>query len=158
MNDTVVLFVTRTGNSRRLAEKIASHYGVRAREIVDLEDRKGLSGFMKAGAQSFKGEASRIVDPRADLSSASRVVLVQPMWAFSACPPLRTWLSLHVAELKGKMVGLLTSQFGTPAKAMRKKFEEDFVKLDAFTMIPEKLEEKEKDRLLAEFTAALKNP
>lgn len=155
MGKTVVLYVTRTGNCRTLAARVAEARGTQALEIVDLIDRSGRLGFAKAGASSARKEASPITDPGADLSGADTVVLVQPMWAFSVCPPLRTWLEAHKGELEGKRLGLLISHLGTSPEALRTKFEKEFRGLDAFTAISERLSREEKDRKLADFLAAL---
>lgn len=61
------------------------------------------------------GRATPIKDPKVDLSGAESVVLVEPVWASSVCPPLRTWLKTHKAELAGKQVALLASRLGSEA-------------------------------------------
>jgi hypothetical protein len=77
------------------------------------------------------------------------------MWAFSVCPPLRSWLDAHLAELEGKRLGLLASNLGTRAEPLKAKFEEEFRALDAFAVIAERRPQAEKDGILAEFLARL---
>ncbi|GAB1482086.1 hypothetical protein MASR2M78_09010 [Treponema sp.] len=129
---TAVLFVTRTGHSRVLAQAIATKLGTEAYEIEDKVNRKGFLGYIKAGFQAAKKKASPIGDPLSDLSEIETVVLVQPIWASALIPPLRSWLQAHQGELKGKRVALATIRLGSPAEAIRKAYEAEFGSLVAF--------------------------
>lgn len=155
MSGTVVLYVTRTGNSKALAEAAAARLGAKAREIVDLVPRKGFFGFMKSGMQASKGISTPIRDPEVDLSAASAVLLVQPVWASAVCPPLRTWLKAHGAELAGKKLALIASNKGSEGAPLRAKFEAEFGQLAAFECVQERQPPAEKDAALDRLATAL---
>lgn len=115
MSDTVIVYVTRDGYSRALAEELGRLVGAPAAEIGDEVKRRGFFGYMRSGFQAAARKATPIRDPGVELSRAKRVVLVQPVWASAVCPPLRTWLRAHRPELAGKRIGLVASEKGKPA-------------------------------------------
>jgi len=151
MDKTIILYVTKTGNCRIIAQKIASLMNADIAEIVDLVDRSGKLGFLKAGASSFKGEQCDIQDPNVDLSLFSNVILVQPMWAFSICPPMRTWLERHKKEIGIKKIGLIVSYLGTNPAKIKNSFEQNYYKLKTFSSIAEKLSDEQKDDTIKKF-------
>jgi len=95
--------------------------------------------------------ATPIGDPNVDLSSVQTVVLVQPIWASSVVPPLRTWLQTHRDELGGKKIALLASYRGSPIGRLKTAFESEFFPLTAFDGIRSKTGAEEKQRLIGEF-------
>jgi menaquinone-dependent protoporphyrinogen IX oxidase len=155
MTKSAVVYVTRTGHSRALAEAVAARLGAKAHEIVDLVPRKGSLRYFWAGGQASMGRASRIKDPEVDLADAESVVLVEPVWAGSVCPPLRTWLRAHAAELSGKKIALLVSCLGSEAEPLRAKFEAEFFPLAAFARVLEKDSRAEKDAAIDALCGAM---
>lgn len=145
MGKSVVVYVTRTGHSRTLAEAVAARLGAKAHEIVDLVPRNGGLRYFWAGGQASMGRATPIKDPEVDLSGVESVVLVEPVWASSVCPPLRTWLKAHKAELAGKKIALLLSSLGSEGEPFKAKFEAEFFPLAAFARVLEKDPQPEKD-------------
>jgi hypothetical protein len=156
MSGIKVLYVTRTGHARALAEELSARCGGEAAEIGDPANRKGFLSFIKAGARASRGAASAFVDPGIDLSKASAVALVQPIWASAVCPPLRSWLKAHGEELRGKRIGLLLTAKATDGEVVRGKFEKEFGPLVAFATVYEKDGEASRMRSLEKFADALK--
>lgn len=150
------VYVTRTGHARALAGKIAALSGGSAAEIGDPANRKGIFGFLKSGGQASKGSDAPFIDPRIDLSDASAVALVQPLWASSVCPPLRSWIKAHKAELNGKKIGLFVTARASAGEPIRAKFEAEFGPLAAFALVREKDDEASREHALEEFVASLK--
>ncbi len=155
MAKSAVVYVTRTGHSKALAEAVAARLGVEAHEIVDLVPRKGSLGYFWAGGQASMGMASPIKDPEVDLAGAESVVLVEPVWASSVCPPLRTWLKAHKAELAGKKIALIASNLGSEGEPLKAKFEAEFGPLAAFACIHEKDIQPDKDAAIEALCGAV---
>ena len=155
MAKSAVVYVTRTGHSRALAEAVAARLGAKAHEIVDLVPRNGKLRYFWAGGQASMGMATPIKDPEVDLSEAESVVLVEPVWASSVCPPLRTWLKAHMAELAGKKIALLVSNLGSEGEPIKAKFEAEFTPLAAFACIHEKDPQPEKDAAIDKLCRAV---
>lgn len=151
----VVVFVTRTGHARQLAAMIAKETGFPSAEVVDKVNRKGFFGYMRAGFQAVSRKATPITDPGISLTDKDSIILVQPIWASSVVPPLRTWLQSHASELQGKKIGLLVTNKGGSIGSLKNVFETEFGPLSALASIPEKTDESEKIRVLREFLAFL---
>ena len=159
MSDTTVLYVSRDGHSRALAEELGKKLGVEALEIVDLVKRKGLIGWIRSGRQASSGAATPIREPKVDLSSVKTVVLVQPVWASAVCPPMRSYLRAHAKVLAGKRVAVLASAYGTPSAVIRAKFEGEFGaeigRLAACAVVLQKDDEAARRRTVETFVAEL---
>lgn len=151
---TMIVYVTRTGNCKAIAEKIATFCDAMVIEIVDKVNRSGKLGFIKAGASATRNQSSPISYPSLNFDDIDTVILVQPMWAFSMCPPMRTWLNENKDAIKNKKIGMIVSCFGSNADSIKVKFEEKYCKLKAFTSFAEKLEQKDKDEKIQEFMAS----
>jgi len=149
--EAAVVYATRTGNSRALAEHIALALGTRAFRIEDRVPRSGLWGYVRAGFQASTKKASPIGDPGVDLRTADRVVIVQPIWASSVVPPIRTWLLAHASELVGKRIGLFTVSKGGDPELVRKAFESEFMRPDVFGHVMESDTQAVKEAACARF-------
>jgi len=140
----MIVYVTRTGNCRKLAEQTAKETGFPVHEIQDMVNRKGLFGWLKAGYQASIGAASPIKEADINLTELDTIILVYPVWASSVCPPVRTWLRLHQKDLQDKQIGLIASNLGSSGDRVRAAFEREFYPLQAFTVIQEKETEEAK--------------
>lgn len=155
MGETVIVYVTRTGNSRTLAASLGEIIKAPVCEIGDLTNRKGIWGFIVSGSQAARKIAAPIKDPGISLSGVRTVILVQPIWASNLCPPLRTWLQAHHDELSGVRLALVASNLGSPPEKFRANFEKEFGPLVAFTSIAQKESSEKKTAALKEFSNRL---
>ncbi len=155
MTNSVVVYVTRTGNARRIAERLAARLHGKAFLIEDKVNRMGFWGYLRAGYHSSTKKATPIGDPGVDLSAADTVVMVQPIWASGVVPPLRSWLRAHESELKAKKLGLFTVCKGSDAEPVRSAFEGEFMPLAAFGSIKELDGEKAREEAFEAFALAL---
>jgi hypothetical protein len=159
VNPTLVLFVTRDGHSRELASRIGERLKAPVHEIKDLVRRRGFIGYMRTGAQASMKMATPIGDPGVGLEGVKLVVLVQPVWAASLCPPLRSWLLAHRDQLRGVRLALLAScQISPPARIQARydsEFGQAFGPLAALAVVRQNLSEPERSRIIDHFAAAL---
>ncbi|MCX7775426.1 MAG: NAD(P)H-dependent oxidoreductase [Rectinemataceae bacterium] len=120
-----IIYVTRTGHCRTLAEYASALTGGKAWEIFDKVPRQGFLGFIRSGRQATFGMATPIEDPQADLHDAATVLIISPVWAGKISPPLRTWLRAHREELRGRTILLVASNSGGSTERFRKGFEQE---------------------------------
>ncbi|MEJ5292234.1 MAG: hypothetical protein WHS82_01425 [Candidatus Methanosuratincola sp.] len=116
----LVVYYSRTGTTRKVAEEIASLVGCDMEEIVDLKNRKGLFGFLGAGYSAFARKLTEIKAPERDPSAYDLVVVGTPIWAGNITPAVRTYLTKALAggEPKNKYALFYTSfSSGEQAKA-----------------------------------------
>jgi flavodoxin len=155
MAQGIIVFVTRTGNSRKLAEMAAKETGFPLHEVQDLVNRNGLWGWAKAGFQASTGAASPINEAELNLGGVDTIILVYPVWASSVCPPIRTWLKTHRHEIQNKRFGLIASNLGSPGERVRASFEREFFPLQAFTVVREKESAEAKRQCIRSFIGEL---
>lgn len=96
MNYRVVYF-TRTGNSRRAAEKIANKLSVKALEITDGMNWEGVSGFVKGGYYASTGKDVQIKVPEG-LDDADEIIAVTPLWAGKPAPAISAFLKTRTLD------------------------------------------------------------
>lgn len=90
MNYKVVYF-TRTGTSKRIAEKIADKLSCETIQITDNKNWKGIFGFIKAG---YYSSTNRAVDIKTSekIEADDELVVVSPMWAGGITPAVKKFL------------------------------------------------------------------
>lgn len=90
MNYKVVYF-TRTGTSKRVAEKIAKKLSCETIEITDNMNWKGVLGFIKGGYYGSTNKDVQI-EVHGKLEASDELIVVTPLWAGGAAPAIRTFL------------------------------------------------------------------
>lgn len=96
MNYKVVYF-TRNGNSKRVAEKLAKGLSTEAFEIRDNMNWNGIFGFIRGGYYSTKDKDVEFkVSP--NVEAADELVVVTPLWAGKAAPTVKSFLKNRPLE------------------------------------------------------------
>ena len=57
---TLVLYYTRSGNSKFVAETVAAELGADVEEVVDLKKRQGRLAWFSAGRDAMQGRKPRL--------------------------------------------------------------------------------------------------
>lgn len=86
-----VVYFTRTGNSERIAKKIADSLSSEIVRIVDNMNWNGFFGFLKAGYYSISNKKVEINDIK-NIESSDEIILVSPLWAGNLAVPVRVFL------------------------------------------------------------------
>lgn len=89
--DYQVVYFTRTGTSRRVAEKIAGKLSCKAIEITDNMDWKGPLGFVKGGFYATKNKPVTI-QVNGEIQESKPLIVVSPLWAGKIAPAMETFL------------------------------------------------------------------
>ena len=101
---TLVVYYTRTGNSKFAAETIAAELGADLEEVVDLKNRQGRLAYMSCGRDAMSGNETEIAPTKRNPSEYDLIVIAQPVWAWSPTPAIRTYVNKN--DLSGKKVAL----------------------------------------------------
>jgi len=101
---TLVVYYTRTGNSKFAAETIAAELGADVEEVVDLKNRQGKLAYMPCGRDAMQGNETEIAPTKRNPADYDFIVIAQPVWAWSPTPAIRTYLNKN--DLSGKKVAL----------------------------------------------------
>ena len=107
---TLVIYYTRSGNAKFLAETIAAELGADIEEVIDLKNRQGRLAYLPAGRDAMRGIETEIAETRKSPTDYDLIVIAQPVWAGSPTPAIRTYLNKN--DLSGKKVALFFSDVG----------------------------------------------
>ncbi len=118
---TLVVYYTRTGNTKKLADELAAALKADVEELKDGKNRGGPIGFLMAGREAMKKTPAHLASLAHDPAAYDVVVVGSPVWASTVCSPVRTFLAQHRTHLK-KVAWFCTSGGEDPAGA-EKTFE-----------------------------------
>lgn len=118
MSDVLVVYYSRTGKTRMVAEKLASLLAADIEEITEKKDRSGAMGFLAAGKDTMlsrPAELTRVPDP----GQRRTVVVGMPVWAWRPPPAIRAYL--RKVDLTGKTVCAFCTSDGSKGKGTFRK-------------------------------------
>ena len=101
---SLVVYYTRTGNAKFVAETIAAELGSDIEEVVDLKKRAGKLGWMMAGKDATQEKQTQIGPTTRVPQDYDLIVLGTPIWASKPTPAIRTYIAKN--DLSGKKVAL----------------------------------------------------
>jgi flavodoxin len=104
---TLVIYYTRTGNAKFLAETIAAELGADIEEVIDLKKRQGKLGWLSAGRDAMGEKETEIAQTKRTPTDYDLMIIGQPIWAGNPTPAIRTYLNKN--DLSGKKVALFFS-------------------------------------------------
>lgn len=88
----LVVYYTRTGHTRTVAEAIAKELQCDVEEIIDTEKRSGPAGFILSGRQATKKELTKIEPLKKDPAGYDVVIIGTPVWALTMSTAVRTYI------------------------------------------------------------------
>jgi flavodoxin len=104
---TLVIYYTRTGNAKFMAETIASELGADIEEVIDLKNRQGKIGWLSSGRDATGGKETEIGQTKRTPTNYGLIIIGQPVWAGNLTPAIRTYMSKN--DLSGKKVAVFFS-------------------------------------------------
>ncbi len=115
---TLVVFYSRTGNTKEVGEAIAKLLDCDYEEIIDTKNRDGIVGYFVAGKDAAFKKLTEIGELTKDPAEYDLVIIGTPIWAFTLVPAIRTYLGVN--QHKFKKVAFFCTQGG---KGAEKAFE-----------------------------------
>ena len=61
---TLVIYYSRTGNTKFATETIAAELGADIEEVIDLKNRQGRLAFLSAGRDAISGKETKIAQTK----------------------------------------------------------------------------------------------
>ena len=102
-----VIFYSRTGNTRTVAEVIAEVLNVPLQEIKDLKDRSGFFGFIGGMIDVRKNPITTISPETVALEGHDILFIGSPIWGMKFAPAITTFL--EGTDFAGKKIILFTT-------------------------------------------------
>jgi flavodoxin len=96
--NALVVFYSRTGTNRLIAERISDLLESDLEEVIDKKNRKGFIGYIVAGRDSMKKSLAEIHEIQKDISQYDLIVIGGPNWVGEMTPAIRSFLNQN----KGK--------------------------------------------------------
>lgn len=112
--NVLVVFYSRTGNTRKVAEALVARCGAEIDCIRDAHSRRGLlRGWWRSIREVRRRSETEITSASKQVKEYDLVVLGTPVWASSMSSPLRTWINRHRSDLK--QIAVFVTQNGRGA-------------------------------------------
>jgi flavodoxin len=111
---TLVVYYSRTGKTRFVAEKVASELKADIEEVVDLKNRSGRFGFLKAGYDATRGNETKIAKTQKSPSNFELIVVGTPVWNSRPASAISTYLKR--TDFAGKKVAIFCTNDGRGEK------------------------------------------
>jgi flavodoxin len=96
----LVVYYSRTGTTKQVADAISTTFGCDVEEIVDTRNRQGVLGYLRAALDAGFRRLTTLKPTRYDPAAYDLVVAGTPVWNGSLSPPVRTYLTMHKGRLK----------------------------------------------------------
>lgn len=130
---TLIVYYSLEGNTEYAAERIA---GVLQADTLRLRPKKayadkGFAKFFWGGKSAVMAEKPELEAYDIDLSDYDRIIIGFPVWASNFTPPIRTFLSENMSELKGKKIAVFACQSGGGAEKALAKLQK-YMNLESF--------------------------
>ena len=101
---SLVVYYSRTGKTKFVAETIAAQLGSDIEEIVDLKNREGKMGWMSATRDASSEKETQIASTKKNPNEYDLLIIGTPVWAFTLTPAIRTYIKKN--DLSGKKIAL----------------------------------------------------
>jgi len=117
----LVVYYSRTGNTKKIGEAIASLLDADVEQIDDVKSRKGTLGYVRSGREATMKSLPEITNVKKRPVDYDLVVIGTPVWAFTMASPIRTYITGHKDDFK--KVAFFATEGGRGAENAFKEME-----------------------------------
>ncbi len=96
----IIVYYSRTGFTKKLAEFIAKKINVGVEEIKDTVDRAGAMGYLLAGRDATLRRLTKLEKLSHNPADFDLVVIGTPIWSWNMSAPIRTYLHEYKNQIK----------------------------------------------------------
>lgn len=105
---TLVVYYSRSGKTKFVAEKIASELKADIEEIADKKNRSGRLGFLKAGYDATRGNETEIEEIKKSPKNYDLIIVGTPVWNSRPAAAISTYLKRN--NLSEKKVAIFCTK------------------------------------------------
>ena len=95
MKKTLVVYHSRTGHTRRVAQALGKRLDADLEEIRIVQPMGGALGYAMCAIEAIAGLAPALRPMHKDSAAYELVVVGTPVWFWSLSSPVRSWLERH---------------------------------------------------------------
>lgn len=97
----LVVFYSRTGRTKQIADIISNSLSCDYEEIFDTKKRTGfIIGFLKSGYDATRKKLTTIKDPQKNPELYDLIILGTPIWNKRVTPAIRTYINENKSKFK----------------------------------------------------------
>ena len=96
---TLVIYYSRSGTTRQIAQALANALYADTEEIVATGNRSGVLGYLRCALEARRRAPAAIAAAKKDPSAYDLVLIGTPVWAWSLSSPVRAWLMANSSRL-----------------------------------------------------------
>jgi len=94
----LVVYFSRTGNTKRVAERLAAALHADVDVILERRSRLGIVGYLRSAIEATKGRLVDIASAGRAPMSYDLVIVGTPTWNASVASPVRTYLHKYAKQ------------------------------------------------------------
>ncbi|MFH1722548.1 MAG: flavodoxin [Candidatus Altiarchaeota archaeon] len=114
---SLVVYFSKTGNTKFVAEEVFKASGADIEEIVEEEKRKdGFISYMMAGRDGMMKKKTKIQKTQKNPDNYETIYIGSPVWGFNLAPAIRSYLDKN--KIKDKKLALFCTMGGTGDKQL----------------------------------------
>jgi flavodoxin len=117
----LVVYYSRSGNTKKVGDCIASEFKCDIEEIVDMESRSGALGWIRSGGEGFLKKTVKIKPAQKNPAQYDMVVIGTPVWFMTVTSPVRSYIVENKDKLK--KVAFFCTRNNTGEEQMFKEME-----------------------------------
>ena len=100
MTQSLVVFYSRTGYTKSVAEAISDKLKCDIEEIFDTKKRSGAMGYMGAVKDASGKKLTKIKDITKDTALYDCIIIGTPIWYLTMSTPIRTYITQYSNKFK----------------------------------------------------------
>lgn len=100
MTSVLIVFYSRTGNTKKIAMEIASILNCDIEEIEDTTSRSGPLGWLRAGRDAGQRSLTKLNPIIRDPADYDLIIVGSPVWNGTISTPIRTYLTVQKDKIK----------------------------------------------------------
>ena len=89
---SLIVYYSRTGTTKKVADKLADKLKADKEEIIDFKNRKGAVGYIIGGKDAMTKKLTKINELKKNPENYDLLIIGTPVWAFTMAPAIRTFL------------------------------------------------------------------
>ena len=96
----LVVYYSRSGNTAKIAQRVANALECGIEEIIDTKNRSGVLSYIRSGRDAGSKSLTVLKEPINDPADYDLVVIGTPLWAGHVSTPVRTYIHQNQDKLK----------------------------------------------------------
>jgi flavodoxin len=96
----LIVYYSRTGNTKFIAEILAKELNFDLEEIIDTKKRKGIIGWLRAGYDATREKLTVIKEIQKDPELYDLIILGTPIWNKRMSSAIRTYITENKSKFK----------------------------------------------------------